>query len=80
MNANLQMYGTPDINLYIERNIKPSTTYRFSGGNMIVASLMSDAQEMIAVDDAEGARKILNIAKYVLFQIMEGNLIANVIE
>ena len=78
MNADLQMYGTPDINLYIERSVKPSMTYRFSGGNMIVAGLMSDAQEQMAMDDIEGARKTLNIAKNVLFQIMEGKLIGNV--
>ena len=78
MNADLQMYGTPDINLYIERSVKPSMTYRVSGGNMIVAGLMSDAQEQMAMDDTEGARKTLNIAKNVLFQIMEGKLIGNV--
>ena len=78
MKADLKMYGTPDINLYIERNVKPSITYRFSGGNMIVAGLMSDAQEQMAMNDTEGARKTLNIAKNVLFQIMEGKLIGNV--
>jgi hypothetical protein len=74
----IQMYGTPDINLYIERSIKPSFTYKFTGGNMIVAGLMSDAQELMEHGDTEGARKTLNIAKHVLFEIMEGNLIGNV--
>jgi hypothetical protein len=72
------MYGTPDINLYIERSIKPSFTYKSTGGNMIVAGLMSDAQEMMRLGDKEGARKVLNIAKHVLFEIMEGNLIGDV--
>jgi hypothetical protein len=53
-------------------------TYRFSGGNMIVAGLMSDAQEQMVMDDVEGARKTLNIAKNILFQIMDGKLIGNV--
>ena len=73
------MYGTPDINLYIERHIKPSMTYKLTGGNMIVAGLMSDAQELMEYGDSEGARKTLNIAKHVLFEIMEGKLIANIL-
>jgi hypothetical protein len=73
-----QMYGTPDIQLYIDRHIKPSMTYKLTGGNMIVAGLMSDAQELMEHGDTEGARKTLNIAKHILFEIMEGKLIANV--
>jgi hypothetical protein len=34
---------------------------------MSVASLMSDAQELIELGNAEDARKALNIAKFVLF-------------
>jgi len=73
-----RMYGTPDINLYIERSIKPSATYKFSGGNMVVAGLMSDAQELMGQNDVVGARRILNIAKHILFEIMDGNLIGDV--
>jgi hypothetical protein len=39
---------------------------------------MSDAQEQMAHDDTEGARQTLNIAKAVLFQIMEGTLVGTV--
>ena len=77
MNTELRMYGINNIDQYIE-SVKQSTTYRFSGGNMIVASLMSDAQEQMAMDDVEGARKTLNLAKNILFQIMEGQLVGNV--
>ena len=42
---------------------------------MVVAGLMSDAQELMACGDAEGARKTLNIAKAILFQIMDGQLV-----
>ena len=77
MNTELRMYGINNIDEYIE-SVKQSTTYRFSGGNMIVASLMSDAQEQMAMDDVEGARKTLNLAKNILFQIMEGQLVGNV--
>jgi len=77
MNTELKMYGINNIDQYIE-NVKQSMTYRFSGGNMIVAGLMSDAQEQMAMDDVEGARKTLNLAKNILFQIMEGQLVGNV--
>ena len=77
MNTELRMYGINNIDEYIE-SVKQSTTYRFSGGNMIVASLMSDAQEQMVMDDVEGARKTLNLAKNILFQIMEGQLVGNV--
>jgi len=77
MNTELRMYGINNIDQYIE-NVKQSMTYRFSGGNMIVAGLMSDAQEQMAMDDVEGARKTLNLAKNILFQIMEGQLVGNV--
>jgi hypothetical protein len=45
---------------------------------MIVASLMSDAQEMMLYNDMEGARQTLNIAKAILFAIMEGELTGTV--
>jgi hypothetical protein len=77
MNTELRMYGINNIDQYIE-NVKQSMTYRFSGGNMIVAGLMSDAQEQMAMDDIDGARKTLNLAKNILFQIMEGQLVGNV--
>ena len=72
--TDLDLYGVSDIELYIERHIKNSETYKFSGASMIVAGLMSDAQEMIAHSDDEGARKVLNIAKCVLFKIMDKEL------
>ena len=34
---------------------------------MLVASMMSDAQELIELGYAEDARKALNVAKFVLF-------------
>jgi hypothetical protein len=72
-----QMYGVADMAAYIQ-SIKQSTTYKFTGANMIVAGLMSDAQEEIAHGEQERARKTLNRAKAVLFQIMDGNLVGTV--
>jgi hypothetical protein len=73
---NISMYGFEDIDSYIE-SVKESITYQFTGGNMIVAGLMSDAQELMT-RDTERARQTLNIAKTILFRIMDGELVGTV--
>ncbi len=70
-----QMYGC-DLATFLESMVE-SSTYRFSGANMVVAGLMSDAQEQMAFGDVEGARKTLNLAKAVLFQVMDGALVGD---
>ncbi len=80
MNANQasrdqQMYGC-NFQQFLDSVIN-SITYKFSGANMVVAGLMSDAQEQMAFGDVEGARKTLNRAKGVLFAVMEGQLNAS---
>jgi hypothetical protein len=70
---NVSMYGFDDIDSYIE-SVKESITYQFTGGNMVVAGLMSDAQELMT-RDTERARQTLNIAKTILFIIMDGELV-----
>jgi hypothetical protein len=70
--AELTMYGC-NIAEYKE-SVRRSFTYRYTGGNMIVAGLMSDAQELIAMGDSESARQMLNRAKSILFDIMEGQM------
>jgi len=45
---------------------------------MVVAGLMSDAQEEMAMGAVERARQTLNRAKLILGEIMDGNLVANV--
>ena len=70
---NVAMYGVQNIDEFID-SITDTITYRGCGADMIVAGLMSDAQELMAHDDVEGARKTLNRAKAVLFKIMDGNL------
>jgi hypothetical protein len=71
---NVSMYGFADIDSYIE-SVKESITYQFTGGNMVVASLMSDAQELMGFGDTERARQTLNIAKTIMFKIMDGELV-----
>jgi hypothetical protein len=72
--SDIQMYGPANIASYI-KTVKGSFTYKTTGGNMIVAGLMSDAQELMSCGDTEGARKTLNIAKAILFEIMDGQLV-----
>jgi hypothetical protein len=71
---NESMYGFADIDSYIE-SVKESITYQFTGGNMVVAGLMSDAQELMSFGDTERARQTLNIAKTIMFKIMDGELV-----
>lgn len=70
---NQAMYGLPDIDDFIE-SITLTITYQATGANMVIAGLMSDAQEEMAHGNNEGARQTLNRAKAVLFRVMEGNL------
>ena len=55
-------------------SVVDSITYKVSGVNMVVAGLMSDAQEQMAFGDNEGARQSLNRAKALLFRAMESKL------
>lgn len=57
-----------------KESVRRSATYRFFGGNIVVAGLMSDAQELMAMGDCETARQYLNRAKSILFDIMEGRM------
>lgn len=71
-----QCYGC-DIQEFIAQ-ISKSITYQLSGANMVVAGLMSDAQEELQMGANERARQTLNRAKAVLGEIMDGNLVADV--
>ena len=63
------MYGC-DIEAFKE-NVRYSITYELSGGAMVVAGLMSDAQELMALGDTETARQYLNRAKALVFDMMD---------
>ena len=73
MSNDLTMYGVDDMKVYFE-DAKASMTYRFTGGFMLVASLMSDAQELMAYGSVEEARQMLNRAKYLQFKIAAGEM------
>lgn len=55
----------------IREEYMESLTARLSGLEMVVAGILSDAQELLAMDRAEAARKQMNIAKFVLFEMMD---------
>ena len=77
IDMNMVMFGVADIEQWTE-SMTESTTYKYGGGLMVAAGLMSDAQELMAHGDTERARKTLNIAKMVLFQIADGKLVGAV--
>lgn len=68
----ISMYGCTEAQM--REAVESSPNFRFSGPAMVVASMMSDAQEMINTEygevdymRAEDARQQLNRAKFVLF-------------
>ncbi len=58
----------------IQREYMGSITARFSGLEMVAMGVLSDAQELLAMGSAEAARKHMNIAKYILSEMMEARL------
>jgi hypothetical protein len=72
---NLNVYGC-DIVTFVEA-VKNSCTYEIGGASMVIAGLMSDAQEQMEHQDTEGARKTLNRAKHLLFLAMNNKLVFN---
>ena len=68
------MYGVTEDAL--RENIESSITFKLSGPMMIVAGMLSDAQEMMAYEQPdfrtiEAQRQLLNRAKWILFEYMD---------
>ena len=53
-----------------------SITARFSGLEMVVMSILSDAQELLAMGRSEDSRKQMNVAKFILSEMMETKVAA----
>jgi hypothetical protein len=66
----LQAYGASKADIL--ESIKDSITFRLSGPGMVVASYLSDAQEMIEYDSKELARQFINIAKMLMMEFELG--------
>ena len=70
----VRMYGCTEAQM--RQAVESSITFKFSGPAMVAASMMSDAQEMVAygpydsdtlANIMEDQRQLLNRAKFVLF-------------
>ena len=48
-----------------------SITARFSGLEMVVMGVLSDAQELLAMGRDDAARKQMNVAKFILSEMMD---------
>ena len=56
----------------IRKEYKDSITAKLSGLEMVAKGILSDAQEMMAAGfDSDRVRKQINIAKFILCEIME---------
>lgn len=74
--SNQKIYGCADIEAFVD-SVVNTITYKSSGANMIIAGLMSDAQEQLEHGDNEGARQTLNRAKHLLFSVSDGELVGS---
>ena len=54
------------------KSVENSLTFKMNGIGMVIAGLMSDAQEELHYGDTESARKTLNRAKALLFETING--------
>ena len=68
--AEKRMYGISAED--IREEYMDSITAKLSGLEMVVASILSDCQEILAVGGSnETVRKQLNIAKFILFEMLD---------
>lgn len=69
MNKDLQMYGMSRED--IKEHYMNSLTARMVGLEMVVAGILSDSQELLAMGRSEDVRKQLNVAKFILFEMLD---------
>ena len=76
MNREVEMFGMTTAR--IEQEYMNSITAKLSGQEMVVMSILSDCQELIGAGGASGlnprmeeVRKQLNVAKYILSEMMD---------
>ena len=69
MNKDLLMFGMSRED--IKQQYMDSITARVSGLEMVVMGVLSDAQELLAMGRQESARKQMNIAKFILCEMMD---------
>jgi hypothetical protein len=55
----------------IREEYMESITARFTGLEMVVMGILSDAQELLAMGRDEASRKQMNIAKFILSEMLD---------
>jgi hypothetical protein len=65
----IKMYGMTEQE--IRTQYMESITAKFSGLEMVVMGILSDCQELSAMDRTEDVRKQLNVAKFILSVMMD---------
>ena len=55
----------------IREEYMDSITAKFSGLEMVVAGILSDCQELTAMGRSEQVRQQLNVAKFILFEMID---------
>ena len=58
----------------IREQYMESITAKFSGLEMVVMGVLSDAQELLAMGRNEASRKQMNIAKFILSEMMDAKV------
>lgn len=58
----------------IREEYMQSITARLSGLEMVAMGVLSDAQELLAINYKEAARKQMNIAKFILSEMIEARM------
>ena len=66
----LQAYGSPADDIIA--SVEESMTFKFSGVGMVIASYLSDAQEMLERDNKNASRQYINIAKMLMMEFELG--------
>ena len=62
-------YGMPEAD--IREQYMNSITAKLSGQEMVVMSVLSNAQELLAMGMTNQARKQMNVAKFILSEMLE---------
>jgi hypothetical protein len=68
----IRMYGCTETD--IREQYMNSITAKLSGLEMVAMSVLSDAQELMAMGQTEAARKNINIAKFILSEMMDARV------
>lgn len=68
-NQQLNVYGMTEQD--IREEYIDSLTTRLSGIEMTIAGILSDAQELLAMGHYDAARKQMNVAKFILFDMQD---------